>query len=194
MILFIWIYFLPAIYSVGVLFWEAIRYSLNFGFLFDVSIYGMSTDDSFSLMGLLIHSIIFYKAFTAYTMWTEKNIAMTLGIIDAIIGLIICVMMTIFYPIFELVGDGTYEINLRIEILFLIPYLIKCWKLQKPWKVLIEPIYSKVKPTPIHKERNSPKPDQKQNSSASPNSEKKSSKQQETEIVDKEDPKRFMPK
>ena len=58
---------------------------------------------------------------------------MVLGLIDAAIGIIVCIVMMIIKPMFSLV-DGIWQMNIRFEVLFLLPYLIKCWKIKKSWE------------------------------------------------------------
>ena len=62
-----------------------------------------------------------------------KDWAIKFGIIDAIIGIVICIIMMTIEPIFQN-NDGKSNLNLRYELIFLIPYLIQCLKLRNSWE------------------------------------------------------------
>ncbi|WP_025743124.1 hypothetical protein [Aquimarina pacifica] len=183
MTFFIWIFMFLGASGLFLMIWEIIGSPINFTFMTERSIYGMETYDGFSLLGLFISSIILFKGFTAYTMWTEKDIAIKLGLIDASIGIIVCIGVIIVYPFFNLV-DGTWNMNLRFEILFLIPYLIKCWKIRKPWEEFKESIFAENK----LEIKNKIIPEQKTEQ------EIKKANNNDCVEMDKEAPQRFMPK
>lgn len=106
------------------------------GLLFNVqsslALYGMETTNPLSLAGLLIAALFLLKGAVAYGLWWEKDWAVDLGIIDAIAGIAFCgLMMTPFGSWLELAPAG---LNLRLELVALIPYLIKFQKLKPLWK------------------------------------------------------------
>ncbi len=188
MVAFIWIFMILGGASVlfrilklvGVTYWVGTNES---------SIYGMSTYESFSLLGIFIGLLLIFKGVTAFGMWTEKDWALKLGMIDASIGIVICVVMTCLYPIFEKV-DGKNSINLRFELLLLIPYLIKCIQLQKIWpEELNTPVAYTPTPEPIVTRTLEPEPIVEETPSTET--------EENTTVddgMDKEDPRRFMPK
>lgn len=95
------------------------------------TIYGMETTENYSILSIFISSLIIYKGVVAFGMWTEKKWAINAGIIDAGVGIVICIIMMFIEPIF-LKGEK-YNINFRFELIFLLPYLIKCMKIKEKW-------------------------------------------------------------
>lgn len=185
---FIWIFMFLSSYGLFMMFWEIIGSPIDLYFTGEVSIYGMETYDKYSLLGIFIITLILFKGLTAFMMWTEKDLAIKFGLIDASVGIIICITMMIVYPIFNLV-NGFWNINLRFEILFLIPYLIKCWKLIKPWDELKEPIYQNI--TPVSEAKTQITIETETELKSELEIEKPSDN---NDGLDKEDPRRFMPK
>ncbi|GAB5399669.1 MAG: hypothetical protein Aureis2KO_12540 [Aureisphaera sp.] len=100
------------------------------GFNFDLAIYGLGTNVPFSLIGLLIMGLFCLKAATAFGLWFEKDWAITFGLADAIVGLIICFGMMIAPFVSDYAG-----VTLRLEILFLLPYLNRLLKIRKDWEI-----------------------------------------------------------
>ncbi|MBP6557524.1 MAG: hypothetical protein KA213_04105 [Flavobacterium sp.] len=145
------------------------------------SIYGMETFESYTLLSLFISSLIIFKGITGFGMWTEKDWAIKFGIIDASIGILICVIMTITEPVFQNI-DGKSNINLRFELLFLVPYLIKCFKLREDWEQF-DYLGSKKRTTIVPKETTE---------TIIPQKEEPQKIVEQT--IDKEDHSRFMPK
>lgn len=94
-----------------------------------ISLYGFSSDIAFSAIGLFIISIMVFKGFAAYSLWFEKPNAISIGKIDAICGVVICVVSMFILPF--TIEDGHF--SLRLEILLLIPYYIKLNKIEYEW-------------------------------------------------------------
>ncbi|TPG44056.1 hypothetical protein [Flavobacterium pectinovorum] len=150
------------------------------------TIYGLESTVFFSPLGILIHAILIFKVVVSYGLWTEKDWAVKCGIIDAIFGLIVCITVMVILPFVASKG-GKNELNLRFEILLLIPYLYQLLKIRREWE-----IWSDIVPV---------------NSTVHGNIENKiviekiNQDEKEIEIenhveetIDKEDPSRFMPK
>lgn len=95
----------------------------------DLSIYGFETNRPLSLLGLMIIAIMFFKGWVGFSLFYEKDIAVKLGKIDATLGVIICIISMTVLP-FQLEGNF---LNIRLEILFLIPFLIKLFRIEKEW-------------------------------------------------------------
>jgi len=70
-----------------------------------------------------------FKAITAFSLWFEKEYAIILGKIDAILGIGLCIISMAILPFFSDV-----HITLRLELVLLIPYLIKLNKIQSDWQ------------------------------------------------------------
>ncbi|MBC5834454.1 hypothetical protein G6N05_07275 [Flavobacterium sp. F372] len=100
-----------------------------FGGTADLSLYGFETNKPVSLLGSLIIALMSFKAFTAYSLWFEKDNAIQLGKIDAIAGIIICFISMVVIPIFvENAG-----VTLRLELILLLPFYYKLEAIKKAW-------------------------------------------------------------
>ncbi len=98
----------------------------------DLSFYGFEANEPFSLIGLMIISVGLFKGFTAFSIWFEQDFAIKIGKIDAIVGIVLCVISMLVLPYFQ---EG-FNLNLRLELALLIPFLIKLNKIQKKWEVV----------------------------------------------------------
>lgn len=104
-----------------------------FGFTFTVSLYGYETQRALSPLGVFLTLLFVYKGFVAYSLWFEEDWAITAGLVDAIIGIAICIMSMMGI---SLISEYRAPINIRLEIIFLIPYLVKLTKLKGRWHEL----------------------------------------------------------
>jgi hypothetical protein len=98
---------------------------------FHLSIYGFETNTPLSGIGLFIIVILIFKGFAAYSLWFERQNAMTIGKIDAITGIIICAASMFIIPFIS--ESETSHFNFRLEILLLIPYYLKLNKIEYEW-------------------------------------------------------------
>lgn len=157
------------------------------------SIYGMETFENYSLLALLISTLLIFKGITAFGMWMEKDWAIKFGMIDAGVGIVICVIMMFIEPLIENNG-GKFNLNFRFELLLLIPYLIKCFKIRKPWNEIAESNSLKT-PSVTNKYKiettNIKKIEPEKSTEESIAFEEKINVE---EKIDREDPTRFMPK
>ena len=99
-----------------------------------LAFYGFESNEPFSLNGIIVISVGVIKGITAFSLWFEKGFAIKLGKIDAIIGIIICGISMFVLPFLQ---DG-FILNIRLELLLLIPFLLKLNKIQKEWDDLKE--------------------------------------------------------
>jgi hypothetical protein len=90
----------------------------------NLALYGLEATDLNSTEGLLILFLFFYKGLVAFLLWFEQKVAVTLGIIDASIGILIC-----FWSMF-----AAHSVSFRLELVPLIPYLYKLIKIRKSWE------------------------------------------------------------
>jgi hypothetical protein len=67
----------------------------------------------------------------AYSLWTEKNRAISLGIVDALVGIVICLYSMAIAPFVN--NQPNFIFNFRLELVALIPYLIKLRKIRPHW-------------------------------------------------------------
>lgn len=101
------------------------------GMEFSLSLYGIETYHPISGPGLLIIALFTIKAVTGFGLWTERKWAINLAIADAMAGIAFCVFAMLLLPLFT---EGHLKISFRLELLLLIPYLIKLLKIKKVWE------------------------------------------------------------
>lgn len=95
---------------------------------FEISLYGIETNEPVSIIGIALILIYVFKGVTAFGLLKEKNWGVTLGIMDATTGIIFC-SFTMIYPIIN-----SNLITFRLELVLLIPYLIKMIKIKSEWE------------------------------------------------------------
>jgi len=95
----------------------------------NLSLYGLSTSQPASLLGVTIMLLFVFKGVVAYGLWTEKEWAVKLALVDALIGIAICTFVMIGLP---LLGSG--GLNIRLELVALIPYFLKMREIRTEWQ------------------------------------------------------------
>ncbi|MDR7370546.1 hypothetical protein [Flavobacterium aquidurense] len=95
----------------------------------NLMLYGFSSNTALSGTGIFIILIMTFKAFAAYSLWFEKENAIMMGKIDAILGIVICIAAMFVIPFIS--QNSHFEF--RLEILLLIPYYIKLNKIEYEW-------------------------------------------------------------
>jgi hypothetical protein len=103
-----------------------------FKITFDLSLYGLSTTDPLSLIGLSLIAIFIFKGIASFGLWTEKDWAVDVAIADAVIGIVVCVFMMLIYPVIDDLPG--FKFNFRLELVLLILYLLKLQTIRSPWK------------------------------------------------------------
>lgn len=101
---------------------------------FQMALYGFSTNNPLSTDGLFLAVLFILKGITALGLWTEKDWAINIAMVDAILGIIMSGFMTIVYPFMNI--DTGYQLNIRLELLLLIPFLYKLIKIRPEWNKL----------------------------------------------------------
>lgn len=102
-----------------------------FGANFQLSLYGFETNEPNSLVGFALFILFGLKGIAAYGLWTEKDWAIKIAQIDAIIGIFICLLKMVFIPLLFL--ENGFQFNFRLELILLIPYLIKLQNIKEIW-------------------------------------------------------------
>ena len=107
-----------------------------FGASFSISLYGLSTNEPVTILGLFISILFLIKAIVAMGLWTEKDWAVNAAMVDAILGILICVVVMFVLPFTtsETKSSFTVNFNFRLELLLLIPYLVVMNRIRKDWK------------------------------------------------------------
>lgn len=121
--IFVWIFIVFG--ALGVLGFIAALFSASF----QASFYGLETNDPKSITGLFICFLFVFKGIVSIGLWTEKDWALELGIVDAILGIVVC-SITMVLPF---TGSDT-SFSFRLELVLLIPYLIKLLNIRSKWK------------------------------------------------------------
>ena len=94
------------------------------GYQFAMALYGFETSDPISTVGLIITLLFLLKGMVAFGILTKKDWAVNLAIADALIGIGICI-----YSIIVVTAV------VRLELLALIPYFYKMWKIRSNWQI-----------------------------------------------------------
>lgn len=97
-----------------------------------LSLYGMDANHPYSMTGFLICTLFIFKGIVAYGLWFEQDWAAQAAIIDAIIGIAICLIMMAIIPFV----NPAISFTLRLELIPLYFYLVKMQKIKKTWENL----------------------------------------------------------
>ena len=114
--------FVPIVFILGIM-----------GYNAKLAVYGLETNKAFSSIGIIISVILVIKTITAFGLLKEKDWAIKLGIVDAILGIIVCTIVML-YPII----NPEIKFTLRLELVALIPYLLKFLKIKTQWESFVE--------------------------------------------------------
>lgn len=101
-----------------------------FGMQMSLAFYGLETTEPLSVIGLIIIGIAVLKGGAALALWMEKAYAINLAMADAIIGIAVCGLVMI-YPI--LASQEGFKFTFKLELVLLIPYLVKLVNLKGAW-------------------------------------------------------------
>ncbi len=103
-----------------------------FGVEYNLSLYGLETNTPLSPIGLVIISFFALKGIVSVGLWTEKDWAINIAIIDAIIGIATCIIVMLVLPIVS--KSSGFHFTFKLELLVLIPYLIKMKNIRGEWE------------------------------------------------------------
>ena len=103
------------------------------GATYSISLYGLESYEPISSVGLILSILFIVKAITAFALWTEKDYAIQLSLFDGYVGILVCFFMMFVYPFLNL--ESGFHFNIRLELIALIPYVIKMHDIQKEWNV-----------------------------------------------------------
>ncbi|WP_440881088.1 hypothetical protein [Tenacibaculum sp. C7A-26P2] len=101
------------------------------GLDFNLALYGLETTNTLSITGLLIILFLAIKGTVSFGLWTEKDWAVNLAIIDAIIGIVTCSIVMLVLPFLS--DNNGVNFDIRLELIALTPYLIKMRKIKGDW-------------------------------------------------------------
>jgi hypothetical protein len=123
---FVWIFMI-----MGAIVPLAFAFSL-FGGTFQISLYGLESNTALNTVGAIALALFLFKGIAAFGLWTEKDWAVDIAIVDAVVGIIVCLFVMMVYPFIDDIEGST--INVRLELLLLVPYLVKLQKIKPLWR------------------------------------------------------------
>ena len=132
----LWIKIFAGIFLIGGIFVPITLLLGAFGFRFTMALYGLYTFSPLTPVGLLLLAIMAMKGILAYALWTGKKWAITLGLVDAGLGLIICTFLT-FASLF--LGYAML-FKIRLELIALVPFLLWLIKIKPVWESNTPPV------------------------------------------------------
>lgn len=88
--------------------------------------YGLNAKENTPINGIIVFLVFTMHGFTAYSLWFEKDYGIKIGVIDSLIGIVLCLfsMIISFY-------HGHFTI--RLEMILLILFLVKLLKIRLKW-------------------------------------------------------------
>jgi len=123
---FVWLFMIFGVVNFFIL----ILASVNIISLIDLSLYGIQASKPFTTLWILILSLFLLKGIVAFGLWVGIKWGVNLAIVDAIVGVFICLFVLI-YPFLD--NDPINNITLRLELVVLIPYLLWLFRIRKIW-------------------------------------------------------------
>ena len=99
---------------------------------YNLSIYGMHADELFSVLSIVSIVSFIIKGIAAIGLLAEKNWAVKVAITDGILSTCLATYSLIFYA--WTINGNFSGFNLRLELLLIIPYLVKMVRIRKDWE------------------------------------------------------------
>lgn len=119
---FCWIFMILGITSVIILGFYLI------GIEPELSLYGLSSDTNSVIINIFIFLSFLLNAAVGYLLWFEKRIAIDIGIVSVIWGIMMCILST-YIDLYVLHSGFSF----RVELILLILFLIKLLKIKSKW-------------------------------------------------------------
>ncbi len=98
----------------------------------DLSLYGITATHSYTLSGMITTLLLIFKGIVAYGLWFEQKWAPQAAIIDAIVGIAVCIIMMVVIPF----TVPNISFTIRLELIPLYFYLVKMQKIKSAWEHL----------------------------------------------------------
>lgn len=100
------------------------------GYNFQLSLYGIETNEPLSITGVFVTLLFLLKAVVAFGLLKKTDWAVSFGLVDAALGIVVCFAI-MFYPV--LYPASKIHGLFRLELLALIPYFLKLKKIRPLW-------------------------------------------------------------
>jgi hypothetical protein len=124
--IFTWLFLIGGAVATGILICGSFLTNIN------LSIYGIQANHPYTLTGFLISILLIYKGIVGYGLWFEQKWAPQAAIIDAIVGIAICIIMMAVIPF----TVPNISFTIRLELIPLYFYLLKMQKIKSTWENL----------------------------------------------------------
>lgn len=95
---------------------------------FDLEIFGIKTTDPLSVKAAIDMGIMIFTGVAAFGLWTEKDWAINVAKINAIINIAICIIVMVYFLLAE------SHLSLRLELILLFLFIYKLNKIQYDWE------------------------------------------------------------
>lgn len=118
--IFVWIFIVTGIINVFGIFMSF------FGFNIQLGLYGIETYAGLSILSVLVQLLFILKAVVAIGLWQGKAWAVNVALIDGFIGIVTCAVVILMEAM-----SGV--LTFRLEILLLIPYMMKMYTMKNDW-------------------------------------------------------------
>ncbi len=124
--IFLWFFFIGGALSVIFLIIGPFMDHIN------LSLYGITATHSYTLPGIITTLLLIFKGVIAYGLWFEQKWAPQAAIIDAIIGIAVCIIMMVVIPF----TVPNINFTIRLELIPLYFYLVKMREIKLTWENL----------------------------------------------------------
>lgn len=100
------------------------------GALVSLSLFGLQTTEAYSVNGMIITVLFLLKGVAAFGLWLEQDWAIKVAKVDAVLGIVACTTIKCLLPFI----NPVYSFTIPLELVLLIPYLIKLNRIQPFWE------------------------------------------------------------
>ena len=83
----------------------------------------------------MLLAVMLFKGYSAYLLWFEKNNAIKIARVDALIGVCLCIVSMFVLPFIQ---DG-FNLTFRLELVLLFIYWFKLKRIEDAWEVATAP-------------------------------------------------------
>ena len=93
-----------------------------------MALYGLASNDPLSITGLIVTILFVFKGIAGYALINYKDWAVKLAMVEAWLGIGVCLVTMLVLPFFG------YSFTIRFELILIIPYLVRLWKIKSQWE------------------------------------------------------------